>query len=42
LLPSVSVGGANVMLFLYSVVNCGSCQYQDGKAVGSALWRPRH
>lgn len=32
MLPSLSVGGANVMLFLYSVVNCGSCQYQDGKA----------
>jgi len=29
------------MLFLYSVVNCGSCQYQDGMAkdneVDSAL-----
>jgi len=34
------------MLFLYCVVKCGSCQYQDGKAkdneVGSTLWSPRH
>jgi len=41
LLPSMSVGGPDVMLFLYAVVNCGYCQYQDGKAknkeVGSAL-----